>query len=581
MKIKVQIKLLVLCSFIFLNYHYLLAQLNIEGIIKETQNKSPIPYCAIGIKNKANGCLTNEQGVFLLKTDPNDTLLINCIGYKKKMISVAEIIKTNTVYLDLSETVLQEVEVYSDNNYLYAIVEESRKKLKTEKSLQSKVYFLLETEIDRQAVELVECYYNGEFNLNRINTLNFKNGRIGIAPYRDRFFVSLNSSKAFTFLDLLYANEHMPDNPYQFGLKQLKQHFQLTLINTYDSVQPVYQIQFKPLKNQYSTFTGELHIQKNNFQLVKIVLEIVHTQQHPFLPLFPNAKIRDVSMQITKTFETKKEELRLHHMDFNYQMNYQVQDSLRVIRSKGLMFFYDYNLPFIPPYYQYNSETDDYRKITSLTYNDAFWETNTGLVYSDKMKLGLSYFSRNGVLLNYRNDGNLKQGLLKNSFFENNYLLWTDKKRIRLKPDGIKNDTLQATNGEQQFIADRYRLNAQIFLDVNPMGDSLQHYSVSIFNVFESFYNLKEEKYTNCFINIYFDLVEIERRKMETEIRKNKGSLSHIEACYKAAKANLELQTNIYLKEVERGRNLKKLEKWNALVNENLLFNNMQMFQLR
>ena len=96
--------------------------------------------------------------------------------------------------------------------------------------------------------------------------------------------------------------------------------------------------------------------------------------------------------------------------------------------------------------------------------------------------------------------------------------------------------------------------------------------------MYDSFYNIPEEPVTNCFMNIYFDLVEIERRKMEKVISQNNFSLSQFDSLYQNTIKILEKQSEDYFGEVSRGKNLNALEKWNFTVKQNLGIDNFEMF---
>lgn len=577
--------------FLFL-YSDLFAQVNLQGLVLDSKTREPLPYCAIALKHKVTGCLSNEEGVFqIVARIESDTFLLIYAGYKPKQIPVSEFVKNTTVLLERKENILTEVVVFSNNDFLYTLFDDCRKKLRDSKEIQSKVYFVLESSINGQATELLESYYNGSFSNFSLKNLHFKNGRAGLAAYNERLFINANTSKAFTFLNLLDQNEHLPATPLQYDKRRLKKSYTLTLKSVYDSEKPVYCIEFVPNVNDGKSFSGEAWIDKTTSELKKITLTISNTRQHPFLPLFKETgSIKDASMQITRTYQNIAGENKLDHIDFNYQLNYQHihtnalkdanKDSSFTLNSKGLMYFYDYEKTFINPYFEYDDDMSDYRKITSLTYNESFWNSNTGLVYSDKMKKGISYFKTNGFLINYTNAGagNFTEG----KFFENNYVKWSDKKRLSLKKDNIKNDTsLAKTSNGIDFVANQYHLKAQLFLDLNPMGDSIQHFSASIFDTFDTFYNLPQEAFTNCFINIYFDLFEIERRKMEKNLSHKNLSASQIDSIHKRSVLNLETQTTQYLKEVERGKNKKFLEKWNSYVIENVGINNIQLFELQ
>ena len=361
---------------------------------------------------------------------------------------VREFVKSSFIYLEIRETSLSEVVVYANTDYLYTVFENCRNKLLASKQKESKAYFVLETELDKQPIELMECYYNSAGNNNLVRNLIFKNGRVGIASYKDRFFMSQNISKAFTFLNLAEPEAHLPAIPLQYNKRKLKKHFKLTLITLYDKENPVYHIAFAPFDTS-SCFRGEAWIEKNSGDLKKIILKIYNTTEHPFLPVMKDfGEIKNASMQITKTFATYTGENLLSHIDFNYQLNYrhihssafknENRDTVLEVGSKGLMYFYDYENPFISPYFDYDTEQSDYRKISFLSYNESFWTNNTGLVYSEKMKKGINYFRANGQLINYKAKSlNISKEQETAWGYETNYIEWSAKKRISLKKNNL------------------------------------------------------------------------------------------------------------------------------------------------
>jgi hypothetical protein len=562
-----------LCLTLFIS-SYSFSQINISGTIIDAKTKQVIPYCAVGIKNTVKGCLSNEDGVFKLTTVfPSDTLVISTISYKRKLITVSDFLKTEKIVLEFKENVLQEVVIYDKDNYLYEMIEKCRSNLILSKEITSKVYFNLSTEIENQPVELLECYYNATHRQSGIQTLGFKNGRVGVAPYKNRYFVSRNTSKAITFIDLLDNTHQFPLIPFQLGIKKLRKYFKLKVLNIYSENSLVYQIGFTSTNTKNEVFSGEAWIEQTTGQLIKLKLDAVNTNKHPFIALFPDGKIEHVSMQITKTFAPYNSTYVTNHIDFDYQFNYRVKDSVRVIKSKGVMFFYDYSNPFILPFFDYNAEMDDYRKITSLSYNEQFWISANGLLYSDKMKKELVYFNKNGQLINYANDGNRKTGIKNHSLFENNNLAWSKTKRIHLKTNGIKHDTLKTNNAYRYQL---YKLKAQLFLDINDMADSTGHISVTILDIYQTFYNLPEEPYTNCFMNIYFDLIEIERRKMELEISKSNRRKKIVEEIYVQTLKKIEKIESAFFKSVDLGKNTRELKKYNELIVTELGINNFE-----
>jgi len=196
-------------------------------------------------------------------------------------------------------------------------------------------------------------------------------------------------------------------------------------------------------------------------------------------------------------------------------------------------------------------------------------------VYSKKAQAGIIFFKNNGIFLNYKS--NLNDTV---SFFQDTDVTWSGEKRLSLKKNKLKSDTItKYTSGNQPFLSSLYTIEAQIFLDINKKGDSLVHFSVTVFDVFQTFYNLPEEKQTNCFINIYFDLCEIERRKMEHTLSGKNYAFAQIDSIYKVSVQNLAKTKSVYMKEVFLGRNKDQLKKWNDVVYKELNIDNFMFFK--
>ena len=118
-------------------------------------------------------------------------------------------------------TLLDEVVVIADSDYLYDIVTKLRKNKRTKRKT-SKTYFFLETLLYDERIEIIESYYNGEYSNLGIDELNIKKGRIGLKPVKDRYFRSTESSKLFSMHDLFTKSKLFPDNPLSIKKKDLK-----------------------------------------------------------------------------------------------------------------------------------------------------------------------------------------------------------------------------------------------------------------------------------------------------------------------------------------------------------------------
>ena len=278
------------------------------------------------------------------------------------------------------------------------------------------------------------------------------------------------------------------------------------------------------------------------------------------------------------------------HIDFRYEISYTTRknpmsqtsgDSTFIAKCKGLLFFFDHDKQYIPPYFIYDPTASDYRKISLLTYNEAFWQHQPAPVLSDSIKKSLFYIRKNGTLINY-GEHTTSAPLASDKIFEFNYRKWSSKKRLTIKTSGMQHDTsLTKTEYHESFLTDRYHLKAQLFMDLNLNGDSIEHQTFTVFDAEESFYNIPLDECTNVFLNIYFDLFEISRLKLETKISAKKYSVTQLDSLYKVTVADLEEETAEYRKYVSRGKNRKELEKYNMYVNEQLGIDNLKIFQIK
>ncbi|MEI6577175.1 MAG: carboxypeptidase-like regulatory domain-containing protein [Bacteroidota bacterium] len=562
------------------------AQISIQGTVRDSKRKAPLSFCGITLKSTKTSCIANEDGGFRINVNSEkDSIVISFLGYKSKTLVASSILNRPLIFLEPKDILIDEVVIHADDDYLFDIMQECRERINRSLSHQAKAYFNLETEYQKQIVEMLACYYNATFNGNSIEELNLKNGRIGLAVTSDSsYFVSMNTSRAITYLNLTHNNEYLPKIPFQFSKNKMRHHFLLKMIAVYESGSPVYHIAFSPRINDGNSFHGEVWIDKSTYTLLKVTLSGENLKTHPFLPMWPKTSIDSVSISIMQTYELNDKAGILHDLNFSYSLIFKKKEFQRDVKTKGVMYFYDLEKPFILPYFDYDVTQSDYRKITFFPYNASFWNHSNGLLNTRKQSENLSFLKKNGLLLNYNHklDADLpinKLNLVHGKFFEDNYVYWSDTSRLSLKKNSICKDSLVNLN-VQKVKADLYQFKAQVFLDVNEIGDSLHCFSATVFDVFDSFYKLTEEKTSNCFLNIFFDIYEIERRNMDKKLRESSHNKEQIDLIYKLTIETIEAQTALYLKKTQSGDNFAELKIWNDYVFKNLGIDNFMIFKI-
>jgi hypothetical protein len=570
------------------------SQTIVQGFVKDSESKLPIPFCSIAIKGTAKGAITNEDGKYSISFNANnDIVIFSFIGYETISIEAAKLAPGNVVFLKKKDILLREITVYAENDFLYELMDKCGKQLNKHKTRhEAKTYLGLETQAKEQPVELLECYYNGYLNGTSIEKLSFKNGRTGQAEMDNRYFLTLNSSKAISSLEITRKNEDYPSNPFQCSKREMKKEYYLSLEYSDDKV---YAITFRPSSNNHMNFSGEVWIDTESFTPLKINLRAENTSKHPFLPLVSIDTLSDVSINVSFNYKQDGKIPLLSHINFDYRLTYHsVRDSVnslvesildREIITKGVMYFYDYDNPFILPFFDYDTDFDDYRKMSVIPYNEVFWDNNNTLLLTEKQKENLGFFADEGQLINYR-EGNYGKNFLvipsidTAKFFEYYYCFWSPGKRILLNKELLQNKVYSQDKINHSIQSDLYNLKVQILLDITQLKDSLNFRSFTVFDAKQTFYHIPEDNFTNAFLNIYFDLCEIERRKFEKELYGYAKNVSIVQKMYDDMLLKQEKLKQQYLKDVERGSNEKEMIRWNSYVFENLGIDNLKLYNI-
>jgi hypothetical protein len=574
------------------------AQSTIQGFIYDQKTKMPLAFCNILIKGTTKGSISNTDGAFEISLDiKKDTLIFFYLGYHSKSIPAFRFEKDKNIYLGKKSIELAEFSIYSSDDYLYEILHKCRKTLlKNHIPYETKAYYGIETKANNHPLELLECYYNAALSGIKINELKFKNGRVALATVDGNFFETYNTAKAVSMLSLVNWTNYYPDIPLQFNLKKMRKLF---ILKEYASDSSLFHIQFTPRKEDKKSFSGSIWIERASYKIRRIDFEITHAKRHPFLPMHSTDSIYDVNMDVSQIYQVQGAENKLDHISFNYSFNYHsVRDTnmgisqeesrviTRKIASNGIVRLYDYDNPFIIPYFEYPNDLyyGDYYKMSFIPYNQKFWANNNSMVLTAEQKKSLGFFAEKGKLINYfyNKEGqsysprrNGKQG----GHFQFQYVFWSAQKRIIIKDDLLQNKVYSQNTINGSVQRDLYNIKVQILLDITKIGDSLFIRSYSVFDTYKSFYHLPKQDYTHAFLNIYFDICEIERRKMEQILAYKNYSIQEIDSIYQITLLDMDKVCNRYIKEVGRGLKWDNFKKWNQYVIDELGIDNIKLIE--
>ncbi|MDX2360860.1 MAG: carboxypeptidase-like regulatory domain-containing protein [Crocinitomicaceae bacterium] len=551
---------------------------SIRAIVIDSLSAKPIPFASLYVEGSSNGTISNYQGeVELEGVHKEDVLICSYTGYDKKSIAAKFAIHADTIYLTRSAQLIDEVMVLADDAFLYDLILESKKTQST-KPRTSKTYFELETFEGEQQLELFQAYYNGSYSGYEVNGLALKNGRCALSPTTKRVFISIATSKVMYMHKLFQESDYFPTNPMELKRRKLFKYYQLRLSSKYidNNSRTIYKILCVPKIDDGKYFETAVWIDSASSQLLKVSLKINDAQRHPFELWAGNHDPDDVDIEITKTYLELEGKMYVQSIDFDYSFTHISQfDSTYNMNTRAILYAYDYTNEFDLPLFRetkdhYNS---DYHRIQMIPYHNAFWKcTNefkikNDAVHENTFLADSSTFSSTDLRGRYGLGGDDRQLLTP-------FKTWS-KNRIRLR--NTREETTFST--APTIAARQYNLKALLYLDINELCDSLQFTSATVFDTYESYYHLPINNQSLAFINLYFDLMEIQRRKLDMKLNACKN-LQEMKAAYQEILAASNVLTEKYIKEVQRGTNWASFVEWNALVVNELGIDNISFFGL-
>lgn len=552
----------------------------IEGKVICKESNEPMIYAHIFNKNIGKGTITNADGYFRIGVNKiSDTIIVSYIGYKNLIIDLENGKNLYFIYIEKNDFLLNEIVVRpEDNSFLYKLLEECKNNEKGEK-ISGKTYYELKTFVEDNQVELVEAYYNLKINGNQPEELDLKSGRVALRPYQNRFFASLEGSFAILMLNLYEDNNNFPANPLEFSKHGIKKHYYLELINKFvdDSKDSIFVIGFSPKSEDSIYFEGRIWVNKTRKFILKINLKCENSQKYPFMPLFSTDSISKVGFDININYKEFENDILFNHINYEYKIDYisrkgKKEEYKYTVRTKAVLFLYDYENSFIQPFLKFsNNYIDDYRKINAMPYNDFFWKYNDEFRLNDSINSNEQFFSDSKSLTNnklFKSNSFFKKGI-----FEHPFIAWS-KDGVKFKE--VLNDTFQKTQN-QTFISSQYNLEVKIFLDINTYRDSTDIITATIFDPYESYYRLPMNDMTHCFINMYFDLCEIQRRKLCEIIKSENNVPERIEMIYSNFMIGFDIEMKKFLNDVKRGTDEKAMKKYSSFILENLGIDNLKI----
>ncbi|MEM7574784.1 MAG: carboxypeptidase-like regulatory domain-containing protein [Bacteroidota bacterium] len=564
------------------------AQLIIQARVVDAQTEQALAYATVASISSQDGTLTNADGFFSLEvSSAQDSLTISFLGYQSMRLQAGSLRATPVVLLQPQSIELSDVTVFSEDEYLYRAVSDCRKTLRRAPNASSRAYLQLVTNSTEQPVELIQAYYNLDLSQRRIDNFRLKNGRVAMALQDSMFFVNLSTTQALTQLDLYQSSGAFNRLPLHFNLRALRKKFELRRLASLSNPD-LYHIAFNPREEGQALFSGELWIDKNSFQLHKLVIRDEAVEEHPFFSVFPNKRIERLGLELRYTFKEVPTGMQLSHIEWAYEVQLvpvsaaAQRGGLSLVQTEGILHCYDYRSTFWEPFFDYDPQHNDYRKISFLPYNPDFWSSSHGLVYTEQQLEQMAFFRDHGFLINHFDPSSDKEGFFEfnNPHWQADYRSFYQEPQVPIPPPTDQVELrLNAPSlpgfGQQQ----EEEIAVQIFLDLNRLGDSIQFTSVTVLDLYQTISQPPYDSLDHCLLNMYFDLCEIERRKMMEKLR-GVNDYQQAAAIHATTKTELERLQRSFFREVRGLKPEQMLRKWNYLIYRELGIDNLALFKI-
>jgi hypothetical protein len=554
---------------------------SVRGAVIDSLSMEACSYVRIYNPSKQQGVLAEYNGRFEICADQTDQLTISSPGYKSRIVSAAALHSGDSLVLLQPEgNVLDEVIILADDRHLYRWMDQVFAQKLPDHT--AKTYMEVETFLDGTQVELVEAYYNGTIRGGDVRALAFKNGRMALSRSGNTSFLSTETSKAILQLRLNSGDDNLPDSPFEYSIKKMRKGFKLSLHQTYRSSRghAVYIISFEPRQPETNAFSGTIWLDTVTKTALKLTLHAKPAGIHPFEPLFPDDHIVAVDLDLTYHFDEQSDEQQLDFIYFNYAMIYRNRDHDQYnVETNVIVHPYSYTSTFVPPYFKgHETRHSDYRRIQAFPYNPVFWNREAHPISGEIRESNEQFFNHRDVVYNSDSLSTFRFNNSEHGFFESPYRFWSPKRIVIVNT--LADQQTDKSVYSAQPPARSYQLTARIYVDINFYDGKPHFLTATVLDPYDTFYRLPLDSTTNCFLNLYLDIVETERRKFENVINDPSFPVGQLDAAYAKLQTDVDAITQQFFRDVDHGHARKGMEKWNAYVLLELGIDNFRAFRL-
>lgn len=220
----------------------------ISGVVRDIEDKQPIPYATISFPNSSVGTSTDDDGNYILQftTIPSDSITVQVIGYKTTAVAIDKNVKTSVLNINLerSSAYLEEVIIRPGEDPAIELMR-----------------YVLAAKPKNNPDQVAYNYKYESYNKVEVDLLNFnrkKFERLPVPYLKQLGFIFDNmDSSSYTKPYLpVYLTEALSDYYYQKQPKKSKEVVKATQMKV---------IKNKNMTNSMSQYLGKLYLAINPY----------------------------------------------------------------------------------------------------------------------------------------------------------------------------------------------------------------------------------------------------------------------------------------------------------------------------
>ncbi|MEX1132192.1 MAG: carboxypeptidase-like regulatory domain-containing protein [Flavobacteriales bacterium] len=549
----------------------LAAQAPLTCRVVDAEERSALPYATVQVQGTTRGTISNAEGRFQLPVlAPQDSIRITYVGYRTVVLPFSALRNGGDVPLHRATVQLATAEVRPGED-LYDRVLAASAWLWNAPAVKSKLFFGMETHSEDQPVEVLQAYYSANFRAAMLTGLDFQQGRVGITPKNDRHFINFNTARAFALLDIHAKVGAFPSSPFAHrNARSLKKDHQAEWVSVGSGPDGVDHVRVVPRGDPRMGFTLDLWLKAGTAQVRSLELSCTDCVQHPFVPLLPGGRIDAVDMRYEQTWSTSAPYLP-EVMELEYHTTYSGNGFQESFHTQAVMHAFDLGSPFIPTLFPWTAGLEEYRMIAWMPENPAFWQRMSPPLPTERQLRDQAFIAENDVRASaWYNEQEREYDLLRPI-----HTAWSPDARLDL--GHVQRTWAPRANGLPD--PNKVELKAYLYLALDTTGRELQHYSMAVFDEMRSIHAAPAKPWTRAFLNIYFDLCELERRRMEQALNEPGVDVERARMIHTVHSKRLSDNLDDLMAQTRKGQARTALTSWNEKVEEALGINNFVLLE--